>query len=186
MLSVLILAIGLSMDAMAVAAARGLAAGRIRVRDVALVAGTFGGMQAVMPLFGWLLADRFGNLVERWDHWIAFGLLTVLGGKMLLDAWRGDGGGDASNGEPFAVRGVLLLGVATSIDALAAGLTLPLLAVPPALSLAIIGATTALLSAVGLYAGRRTGAALGARLELAGGVALILVGTKILAEHLLA
>lgn len=186
MLSVLILAVGLSMDAMAVAAARGLAAERIRARDAALMAGTFGGMQALMPLFGWLVAERFGSLVERWDHWIAFGLLTLLGGKMLVDAWRGDGDGNVNEAAPFAVRTVLLLGVATSIDALAAGLTLPLLAVPPALSLAIIGTTTALLTAIGLFAGRKAGAAIGARLELAGGVALILVGAKILAEHLLA
>ncbi|MBI1944079.1 MAG: manganese efflux pump [Deltaproteobacteria bacterium] len=184
-ISLLVLAVGLSMDAMAVAAARGLAAERVRARDVALIAGTFGGMQMLMPLFGWLAAERFSALIERWDHWIAFGVLTLLGGKMLFDAWRGDDD-DEPNGDPFAVRTILLLGLATSIDALAAGVTLPLLAVPPPVSLVVIGVTTAVLSALGLFAGRRAGAALGARLEVLGGLALIGVGGKILLEHLLA
>lgn len=184
-ISLLVLAVGLSMDAMAVAAARGLAAERVRPRDVLLIAGTFGGMQALMPLFGWLASARFHALIERWDHWIAFGVLSLLGGKMLFDAWRG-GGDDGAAGDPFAVRAVLLLGLATSIDALAAGVTLPLLAVPPPVSLVVIGVTTALLSALGLFAGRRVGAALGARLEVLGGLALVAVGSKILLEHLLA
>lgn len=183
-ISLLLLAVGLSMDAMAVAAAKGLAAPRIRARDVALIAGTFGGMQALMPLLGWLLAARFGAWVEAWDHWIAFGLLSLLGGKMLWEAWRGDGDDDDERGPPFAVTAVLVLGVATSIDAFAAGLTLPLLEVPPPWAVATIGVVTAALSALGLFAGRRLGAMLGRRLEVVGGLALILVGARILMSHL--
>lgn len=174
------------MDAMAVAAARGLAAERVRSRDVVLVAGTFGGMQALMPLLGWLAAERFRAVMERWDHWIAFTVLLVLGGKMLVEAWRGGDDDDKGAGaDPFALRAVVVLGVATSIDALAAGITLPLLPVPPPLAVVVIGVTTLTLSAAGLYVGRRVGAALGARLEVVGGLALIGVGTKILVEHLL-
>ncbi len=188
MVALLVLAVGLSMDAMAVAAARGLMAERLRARDVALIAGTFGGMQALMPLLGWALAERFRSVIERWDHWIAFALLVILGGKMLVDAWRGGGADDdkATTADPFAPRTVLVLGLATSIDALAAGVTLPLLAVPPLVAVGTIGVTTAALSAMGLALGRRVGAALGARLELVGGLALIGVGSKILVEHLVA
>ena len=184
--SLLLLAVGLSMDAMAVAAAKGLVATRVRARDVLLIAGTFGGFQALMPLFGWLLAARFGALVEAWDHWIAFGLLSAIGGKMLFEAWRGVDAGDADAAAPFALSGVLILGVATSIDAFAAGLTLPLLGVPPLVAVCAIGVITAALSAAGLYAGRRVGAMLGRRLEVAGGLALLFVGTRILLAHLLA
>ncbi|MCC7074256.1 MAG: manganese efflux pump [Deltaproteobacteria bacterium] len=185
MLSLVVLAIGLSMDAMAVAAARGLAAERVRARDVALVAGTFGGMQALMPLLGWLAAERFRAMIERWDHWIAFVLLLFLGGKMLVEAWRGgDDDDEETSADPFAPRAIVVLGIATSIDALAAGVTLPLLAMPPLAAVVTIGVTTTLLSSAGLYLGRRLGAVLGARLEMVGGLALIGVGTKILVEHL--
>lgn len=189
-LSLLLLSVGLSMDAMAVAAAKGLAAPRVRARDVVLLAGTFGAFQALMPLLGWLLAARFGALVEAWDHWIAFGLLSLLGGKMLVEAWRsGDEDGDASAADPFALGTVLILGVATSIDAFAAGLTLPLLGLPPLFAAVVIGLVTAALSALGFFLGRRGGAMLGGasigkRLEILGGLALIVLGVRILLEHL--
>lgn len=183
-LSLLLLSVGLSMDAMAVAAAKGLAAPRVRARDVTLLAATFGGFQALMPLLGWLLAARFGALVEAWDHWIAFALLALLGGKMVVEGWRGgdEDAGDVAN--PLALATVLVLGVATSIDAFAAGLTLPLLGLPPLLAVVVIGLVTAALSALGFFLGRRVGAMLGKRLELLGGLALILLGARILAEHL--
>lgn len=174
--SLLLLAVGLSMDAMAVAAAKCLAAPRVRGRDVALLAGTFGGFQALTPLLGLPLAARFGALVEAWDLWIAFGLLTLLGGKMFVEAWRGnDDEDDDGGGDPFALGPVLLLGVAPRIDAFAAGLTLPLLGLPPLLAVAVIGLVTAALSAVGVFLGRRVGAMLGKRLDVLGGLALILI-----------
>jgi putative Mn2+ efflux pump MntP len=182
--AILLLAIGLSMDAMAVAAARGLAARELRARHVALVAAFFGGFQAFMPLLGWLLGSRIGPFVEAWDHWIAFVLLVAIGAKMLWEAKDVKGVSERSESALFAPRSLLVLAVATSIDALAAGLTLPMLGAPLVLSLATIGVTTAALSSIGLYAGRRFGNALGRRLDAAGGIVLIALGAKILADHL--
>jgi manganese efflux pump family protein len=184
---VLFLAIGLAMDATAVSAARGLAAPALLPRHVALVAVFFGGFQALMPLLGWLVGSQLGRAVEAWDHWIAFVLLGALGGRMLWTARRGE----ASELEPkgsgadlFGIKVLLVLAVATSIDAFAAGIALPLMDAPFLLSLVTIGVTTAVLSALGLLAGRRFGTVLGSRLDVAGGLILIGMGTKILLEHL--
>ncbi|WP_437634784.1 manganese efflux pump MntP [Sorangium sp. So ce854] len=184
--AILLLALGLAMDATAVSAARGLAVPAIRARHVALVAGFFGGFQALMPLIGWLLGARIGPLVQAWDHWIAFGLLGAIGGKMLWEARASAEDDDAAPKDLFALKVMFVLAIATSIDALAIGFTLPMLNAPFALSLVTIGITTAILSAIGLFAGRRFGAMLGKRLDAAGGVVLIGLGVKILVEHLLA
>ncbi len=183
--TVLLLALGLAMDATAVSAARGLATPKILPRHVVLVAVFFGGFQALMPLIGWLVGRELGPLVQIWDHWIAFVLLGSIGWKMLWEA-RDAGRSEASPAakDLFDPKLMLVLAVATSIDALAAGVTLPLLDAPLLLSVATIGVTTAVLSALGLFAGRRFGAMLGKRLDVAGGVALIALGTKILIEHL--
>lgn len=173
------------MDAMAVAAARGLVVKRVGVRHVALVAGFFGGFQALMPLFGYVLGSQVGQFVKAWDHWLIFGVLGAIGGKMLWEAFRqGDEQASLSEAEAFGVRVMLMLAVATSIDALAAGFTLPLLGAPLGVSLLSIGVTTAVLSAAGLFAGHRFGAALGSRLDAVGGLVLIGIGTKTLIEHL--
>ncbi|KYF84629.1 hypothetical protein BE20_53765 [Sorangium cellulosum] len=182
--AILLLALGLAMDATAVSAARGLAVPVIRARHVALVAGFFGGFQALMPLIGWLLGARIGPLVQAWDHWIAFGLLAAIGGKMLWEARSGADDEDDAPKDLFALKVMFVLAIATSIDALAIGFTLPMLNAPLALSLVTIGITTAVLSAIGLFAGRRFGAMLGKRLDVAGGVVLIGLGVKILIEHL--
>ncbi len=183
--SILVLALGLSMDAMAVAAARGLAAPRVRPTHVALVALFFGGFQAAMPLLGWLVGATFGSLVAAWDHWIAFVLLGAIGAKMLWDARSGDDEDTAQpTADPFAPRVLFVLAIATSIDALAAGVTLPMLRAPMFLTITTIGVTTAALSAVGVLVGRRFGAMLGKRLDVLGGLALVGLGTKILIEHL--
>ena len=182
--AILALAVGLAMDATAVAAARGLAVSRIRARHVVLVAGLFGGFQALMPLVGWTVGRRLGPLVEAWDHWIAFVLLGGIGARMLWEAWAATPDAARAEAELFGVRVMLVLAVATSIDALAVGVTLPMLDAPLALSLVTIGVTTAVLSGLGLYAGRRFGALLGRRLDVLGGVVLIGLGVKILVEHL--
>lgn len=185
--SILLLAVGLAMDATAVAGARGLAARRLRARDVALVALLFGGFQALMPLLGYFVGRRVGPALARWDHWIIFALLGGLGAKMLWEArTAGEADGAPAGDDVFDLRVLLALAVATSLDALAVGVTLPMLRAPLALSVATIGVTTAVLSALGLYAGRRFGAALGRRLDAFGGLVLIALGCKILAEHLLA
>lgn len=183
--SLLALSVGLAMDATAVSAARGLAAPVLRVRHAATVAVFFGGFQAGMPLAGWALGSRLGPLVAAWDHWIAFVLLAGIGLKMLHEARSG---AEAVRGrtdrELFGLRVMFVLAVATSIDAFAVGITLPMLDAPFALSLATIGVTTAVLSALGLVAGRRFGAILGRRLDAFGGLVLIALGGKILVEHL--
>ena len=181
--AILFLAVGLALDATAVSAARGLAVPSIRVRHVVLVAGFFGGSQAVMPVIGWLLGAQIGPLVHAWDHWIAFVLLAFIGGKMLWEG-RGDAVSGESTVDHFALRSMSVLAIATSVDALAVGITLPMFNAPLALSVVTIGAVTALLSAAGLFAGRRFGALLGKRLDIAGGVVLIGLGLKMLLEHL--
>lgn len=183
--AILTLAVGLAMDATAVAAARGLAAKDLRPRHAIEVGLCFGGFQAAMPLLGWLIGARVGHLVAAWDHYIAFALLSGLGVKMLYDAR--DAGEEALEHDDrvlFSAKALAVLGLATSIDAFAVGLTLPMLGAPLVLSLVTIGVTTALLSALGLYLGRRFGALLGKRLDVFGGLVLIGLGTKILIEHL--
>lgn len=185
--AILLLAIGLAMDATAVAAARGMAAPAIRPRHVLLVAVFFGGSQALMPLLGWLVGTQVGPFVEAWDHWIAFVLLAGIGGKMLWEALgESEDAGEAVDrgNDVFGLRVMFVLAVATSIDALAVGITLPMLGAPILLSLVTIGVTTALLSVIGLFAGRRFGAVLGRRLDVFGGLVLIGLGVKILLEHL--
>jgi len=181
--AILVLAVGLAMDAAAVSAARGMATPTLRLRHVALVAGFFGGFQALMPLLGWFIGDRMGPLVRAVDHWIAFGLLVAIGAKMLWEA-RGEPSPASEKGDLFGLRIMLVLAVATSIDAFAVGITLPMLNAPLVMSLVTIGTTTAVLSALALYAGRRFGAVLGKRLDVFGGLLLIALGVQILAQHL--
>jgi len=178
MLPALALAIGLAMDATAVAATRGL---KPRRGEALLLAALFGGFQAGMAALGWLLGDYGGRYVAAWDHWIAFGLLVAIGGKMLWEARR------TGEDEAPARTGALLylgLAVATSIDAGAAGITLPLLGVAPWLALALIGGVTAVLTVAGYRAGNALGRHVGSRLEIVGGVVLIAIGVKVLVEHL--
>jgi putative Mn2+ efflux pump MntP len=182
---ILALALGVAMDATAVAAARGLAAPVVRVRHAVGVGLAFGGAQALMPLGGWLVGDRLGRLVSAWDHWIAFGLLTAIGAKMLWEARAAatsEAGSEA--GDPFGLRLILVLAIATSIDAFAVGVTLPIIGAPLALSIVTMGVTTALLSGAAVLLGRRFGARLGRRLDVAGGLIIIALGVKILVEHL--
>jgi len=177
---VLALALALAMDATAVAGARGLAAPVVRLRDALLVGGLFGGAQALMPAIGWLLGDRLGPWVADWDHWVAFALLAGIGTKMLWEARQPAAAADGG----LQLRVLLALALATSVDAFAAGITLPMIGAPLVLSLVTIGVTTALLSAAAVLLGRRFGARWGRRLDALGGTALILLGVKILVQHL--
>jgi manganese efflux pump family protein len=188
---ILLLALGLAMDATAVAAARGLSVARISLKHVALVALLFGGFQAGMPLVGWGLGALLGPFIHAWAHWVAFALLGGLGGKMVWEVRKSDE--SSSDGEapseprptrnPFACGTMLMLAIATSIDALAAGVTLPLLAAPMFLTLATIAITTAALSTIGLLAGRHLGTKLGKKLDVFGGLMLVLLGLKALFDH---
>lgn len=184
--SLVLLAVGLAMDAAAVAAARGLLLARIELRHVLLVGLFFGGFQALMPMLGYGLGASVGHWVEAWDHWLVFALLGGLGVRMLREAFAQEqvAAAAGSGGDPFALPVLVTLAIATSIDALAAGITLPLLDAPMFSSCAAIGVITALLSVAGLFVGRRFGSALGRRLDVAGGLVLIALGTKALIEHL--
>ena len=185
LVTVLLLSLAVSADAAAVAAARGLAVPRLAPRHFISVALWFGLAQAGMALLGSLLGQRFGSVVEAYDHWIAFGLLSALGLKMLHEALSAEQDeAEAPSSDPFSARSMALLALATSIDAMAVGVTLPLLGAPLVLSLISIGVVTAAMSALGLYAGRRFGAALGKRVDALGGLILIGLGVKILIEHL--
>ncbi len=180
--AILALAVGLAMDAMAVAAARGVAAPRVGAADVLLVAVLFGGMGALMPLLGGLLGGVAGPWMAAWDHWVAFVLLGGIGLKMLLEA-REPREEAAPDGAAFGLRLLAGLAVATSIDTFAAGITLPVLGAPLVASAATIGLTTAFFSAVGVSAGHRLGLAVGRGTDAFGGLVLIAIGTKILVEH---
>lgn len=186
--AILLLSLGLAMDATAVSAARGVAARRVAPHEVLRVALLFGGFQALMPLLGWLVGSQVGPLVQEFDHWIAFVLLGAIGIKMLYEAFTSSASekdqDEAARPNLFRLEILLVLAVATSIDALAVGFTLPMLDAPFALTLTTIGIVTAVSSAIGVVAGRHFGSALGKRLDVFGGLVLIGLGTKILIEHL--
>ncbi len=182
-LSALILAIALAADAVAVAAVRGLAAPQVRRRDALLLAGLFGGFQGAMAALGWLGGAQLGATVARYDHWIAFSVLVGLGLRAL---WAAAGGDDdeSTPTEAFAVGPLVLMAVATSIDALAAGVTLPLLSPWPPVTAIIIAAVTFVGSLAAVALGRQLGPRFRTRVEVIGGLALIAIGVQILVEHL--
>jgi putative Mn2+ efflux pump MntP len=177
MIEALLLAVALAMDAFAVALTQG-AKFRPSLRGGLAIALTFGVFQALMPLAGWVIGAVALIYVEAVDHWIAFGLLTFLGVRML-----GGHVGDKEAARALTGRSLLIAGVATSIDALAAGITLPALGVSPWLAVALIGIVTFVMSGAGVLLGRRAGDHLGEWAERAGGIILIGLGVKILAEH---
>jgi len=182
MLASVILAVALAMDATAVAAARSVS-GVVR-RDLLVLAGSFGVFQAGMAALGLVLGTRAADLVAAWDHWLAFGLLLLIGGKMLVEAWHDDGDGAAPSSSRLSLKTIVVLSIATSIDALAAGVTLPTIGAPPVIALALIGAASFVLSALGALVGTALGAHLGRKLEILGGIALIAIGIRTLVQHL--
>ena len=179
-----LIGIGLSMDAFAVAICKGLGMERINKRDTLLLALFFGGFQALMPLMGYLLGSRFASYIERWDHWIAFVLLAFIGGNMIRES-REQEEEETKHCGSIRYRELFTLAVATSIDALAVGITFALLPdVNVPLAVCLIGITTFVCSAAGLKVGNLFGLKYKAKAELAGGIILILIGLKILLEHL--
>ena len=175
-----LIAVGLSMDAFAVSICKGLSVRKVQLRHLLLAGLYFGGFQFLMPVLGWLLGVRFEHLIQSVDHWIAFGLLTVIGLSMIRESRSG---AEELN-DDFGFRTMLLLAVATSIDALAVGVTFAFLQVSILPAAGLIGVTTFLLSAFGIRIGSVFGARFKSGAELAGGVILILIGVKILLEHL--
>jgi putative Mn2+ efflux pump MntP len=180
MLALLALSGGLAMDAFAVSLIRGSTGGRGLLRALELGV-AFGIAQGVMPLIGWALGASFGDTFKAVDHWIAFALLGFLGGKLLVEGFSGEGEAEAPR--HGRLLGLLTAAFATSIDAAAAGLTLPMFGAPiPAACLAI-GGTTAVLCTLGYVLGAHASERAGKRAEVIGGVVLIAVGIKILIEH---
>ena len=179
---ILLLAVGVSMDAFAVSIGTGLSAKRVTLREVLTVGLWFGGFQALMPVIGYYLGFSFADLVEKIDHWIAFGLLALIGINMIREAvGKGE---DSPSDASFGFRSMLVLAIATSIDALAVGVSFAFLHTRLWSSILIIGITTFLFSALGLLIGKKVGDRFHKGAEIFGGLILITIGLKILIEHM--
>lgn len=176
-----LIALALSMDAFAVAICKGLSVKKVGAKHILTVGIYFGGFQALMPLIGFLLGFKFERFIVSIDHWIAFVLLAVIGGGMIREAIAG--GEDEAN-DSFSFKTMLPLALATSIDALAVGISFAFLGVDIVAAAVLIGVTTFVLSGAGIVVGNVFGAKYKSKAELAGGIVLILIGLKILLEHL--
>lgn len=187
-LEIWLLAVGLAMDCFAVSIASGIILKRARVRPMLVMAFFFGLFQALMPLLGWLCANSFSHMIESIDHWIAFSILAFLGGRMVMESFKDE---DCRHEyDPTSLKVVLALAVATSIDALAIGISFAFLGIRSFSAIlspiGIIGFVSFAMSLVGLMFGIRFGCGIARKLraELWGGIILIIIGTKILIEHL--
>ena len=182
-----LMGVGLAMDAFAVSVCKGLAMRRVNKKQCFLIALFFGGFQALMPLIGWILGIQFADKIAFIDHWIAFALLLYIGGKMILEAVkeRREDVEIEQMDPPLPVKELFVMAVATSIDALAVGITFSFLQVNIVQAISIIGVITFFLSGVGVFVGNIFGSKYKTGAELAGGVILVLLGIKILLEHTL-
>lgn len=176
-----VLAAALSMDAFAVAICKGLAMKRITFRDVCTVGLWFGGFQALMPLIGYFLGTQFADYIISIDHWVAFVLLAAIGINMIREALSGE---EEEADDSLSVKKMLALAIATSIDALAVGVTFAFLQVQIVAAVSFIGVITFIFSAVGVKIGNVFGVKYKQKAELAGGATLVILGVKILLEHL--
>ena len=181
-ISLILLAVGLAMDAFSVSVSSGIAIRNLKFRDAGKIGLFFGIFQFLMPCIGWLLGTGFAVYITSFDHWIAFILLGFIGGKMLWEAAHPTEEEEVSN--PLDNRLLFMLAIATSIDALAVGVTFAFLKVNIVWAVTFIGVVTFIFSAVGVKVGNVFGMRYKARAELAGGVILVLMGCKILLEHL--
>ena len=177
-IELLLIGVGLSMDAFAVSICKGLAMRRVNKKQAFVIGLFFGGFQALMPFIGWALGTQFESYITSIDHWIAFVLLAFIGGKMIAEAVRPEDENVEIDKEMF------VLAVATSIDALAVGITFAFLNYPIGEAVTIIGLTTFCISIGGVYVGNFFGNRYKKKAEIAGGIILVLIGVKILLEHL--
>lgn len=182
-LELILLALGLAMDAFAVSVASGIAFRNFRIQHALRMALAFGLFQAIMPIVGWMAGRTLQQLVTGVDHWIAFVLLACIGAKMVYEAYRIEEAEQAGN--PFAFAALLLLALATSIDALAVGITFAMLKTAIIGPVAVIGSITFVLCLAGVYVGEAFGHFFEKRIEIFGGLVLIGIGLKILVQHLL-
>ena len=181
-LTILLLAIGLSFDSFAVSVCSGLNLPQIRFFQAGKIAISLALFQAVMPLIGWLVGNSMKSIIEPVDHWIAFGLLSLIGGKMILESFISTEQREIKN--PLHIRVILFLSLATSIDALAVGFSFATLLDKILIAVLIIGAVTFIASMLGILLGKKTGPKINRFAEITGGTILIIIGIKILIEHL--
>lgn len=182
-----LIAVGLSMDAFAVALCKGLNMRKINYKHGAVIALFFGGFQAAMPLIGWAVGIRFEEYVTSIDHWIAFILLAIIGGKMVYEAISDKDSEDdytSCKTDKLDLKELAIMAVATSIDALAVGISFAFLNINIVPAVTLIGITTFILSFAGVIIGNNFGLKFKEKAEIAGGVILIFIGLKILLEHL--
>lgn len=178
---IMLLAVGVSMDAFAVSICKGLATQKLSLDKMLITGAWFGGFQAMMPVLGYLVGSVFGQYIVAIDHWVAFALLGIIGANMIREALSGE---NEEVSDCFGVKTMLIMALATSIDAMAIGITFAFLKVNILLSAGVIGVTTFLFSAVGVRIGNVFGARYKGIAELLGGMILIFLGANILREHL--
>lgn len=188
-LSVFIIGIGLSMDAFAVSLAKGFCLKKDILKYAFKISFLFGVFQAIMPLIGWFAGTYFENYIKSIDHWIAFILLGFLGGKMIIESIKEFNSSDANelacDRDTLSLKNLIVLAIATSIDALAVGISFGFLSVKIVPSILIIGLTTFILCFIAVVIGKKLGESLQKYSELIGGVILLIIGIKILLEHLM-
>ena len=181
---IFMIGVGLSMDAFAASVCKGLNMRRMNIKNMLVIGLFFGGFQALMPAVGWVLGKQFENYITSVDHWVAFALLVFIGGKMIYDVFEDKGEDDYGEKTDIVdVKEIFTLAIATSIDALAVGISFAFLQVDIVKAASVIGITTFLLSAAGVAVGNIFGAKYEKKATLAGGIILVLIGLKILLEH---
>lgn len=179
---IIIIGFSLAMDAFAVSLSKGLASGKYKIKNSIICGVWFGGFQMLMPLIGCFLGEKFASSIQAFDHWIAFVLLALIGSNMLKEAFSNDD--EEDTGASYSIKAMFPLAVATAIDALAVGITFAFLGVNIWLAISIIGIITFITSALGVKIGSIFGEKYAKRAEIAGGALLVLMGLKILIEHL--
>ena len=182
---IFMIGVGLSMDAFAASVCKGLNMRRMNIKNMLVIGLFFGGFQALMPAVGWVLGKQFENYITSVDHWVAFALLVFIGGKMIYDVFEDKGEDDyGEKTDRVDVKEIFTLAIATSIDTLAVGISFAFLQVDIVKAASVIGITTFLLSAAGVAVGNIFGAKYEKKATLAGGIILVLIGLKILLEHM--
>ena len=180
-IELILLSIGLGMDAFAVSVCKGISMKKMNWKKACIIGLYFGGFQAIMPVIGYFFGSSFESIITNIDHWIAFILLAIIGAKMIQEAFQKE---EEEYNEDISVKTMIVLSIATSIDALAVGITFAFLKVNLLLAITLIGTITFILSVIGTKIGNRFGDKYKSKAELAGGIILIIIGLKILLEHL--
>lgn len=184
LITLILLSIGLSVDSFAVSVSTGVIISEITFRKATRIAFSLAIFQAVMPLIGWVIGTRIESFVKNFDHWLAFGLLAIIGGKMIVESLKTHQE-DGKKQNPLELKVLLGMSLATSIDALVVGISFGFIKVDLWLATFIIGFTTFVFSMLGILFGKKIGGQFGKKMEIVGGIVLILIGAKILLDHLL-